>query len=81
MFIAESKTDHSIGLGIFLPDVRSGGGIQHNICRSNVEDDSIELTESEDQLDLLLPGVVVTCGELFDLASTETAALIHDSGL
>jgi hypothetical protein len=35
----------------------------------------------QDQLDLLLPGVVVTRGELFDLESTETAALIRDSGL
>jgi hypothetical protein len=79
MFIAERKADHSLGLGIFLPELGSGGGIQHNIRRSNVEDDFIELTESEDQLDLLLPGVLVACGELVDLESADTATLIHDT--
>jgi hypothetical protein len=41
----------------------------------------IELTGSEDQLDLLLPGVVVACCELVDLESAETATLIYDTWL
>jgi hypothetical protein len=75
MFIAESESDHHLGLGILLPEFGDGGGVLQNIGRSGVEADLIKLTECEDQLDLLLPCVVIPCGELVDLESAKTATL------
>jgi hypothetical protein len=92
MFIAES--DHSqqwtfgasdsspmtaLALESLFLEVDYGGGILQNIGQLDIENDFIELTECEDQLYLLFPGVVVACGELVDLESAKTAALIHDS--
>jgi hypothetical protein len=55
MFIAESESDDGLGLGILFPELGDGGGILRNIGRLDIENNFIELTECEDQLDLLLP--------------------------
>jgi hypothetical protein len=81
MFITESESEDSHGLGILFLELGDGGGILRNIGRFDIENDFIELTECKDQLDLLLPGVIIACGELVDHESAKTAALIHDNWL